>query len=61
MVFFFFWLDVYGCVLSQSNHEHFQKLIESPITVRQKEERDIPVPQDNLKGKSCFADSFLVP
>ena len=25
MVFFFFWLDVYGCVLSQSNHEHFQK------------------------------------
>ena len=22
---FFFWLDVYGCVLSQSNHEHFQK------------------------------------
>ena len=25
MVFFFFWLDVYGCVLSQSNHAHFQK------------------------------------
>ena len=22
---FFFWLDVYVCVLSQSNHEHFQK------------------------------------
>ena len=25
LLFFFFWLDVYGCVLSQSNHEHFQK------------------------------------
>ena len=39
---------------------YFQKLIESPTTVRQKEERDIPGPQDNLEGKSCLADSFLV-
>ena len=38
----------------------FQKLIESPTTVRQKEERDIPGPQDNLEGKSCLADLFLV-
>ena len=40
---------------------YFQKLIESPTTVRQKEERDIPGPRDNLEGKSCLADSFLVP
>ena len=39
---------------------HFQKLIESPTTVRQKEERDIPGPWDNLEGKSCLAGSFLV-
>ena len=38
---------------------YFQKLIESP-TIRQKEERDIPGPRDNLEGKSCLADSFLV-
>ena len=35
---------------------HFQKLIESPI-VRQKEERDIPGPQDNPEGKSCLGGS----
>ena len=40
---------------------HFQKLIESPTTVRQKEERDIPGPWDNFQGKSCLADSFLIP
>ena len=40
---------------------HFQKLIESPTTVRQKEERDIPGPRDNFQGKSCLAGSFLVP
>ena len=40
---------------------YFQKLIESPTTVRQKEERDIPGPRDNLEGKSCLAGSFLVP
>ena len=40
---------------------YFQKLIESPTTVRQKEERDIPGPWDNLEGKSCLAGSFLVP
>ena len=39
---------------------HFQKLIESPTTVRQKEERDLPGPRDNLEGKSCLAGSFLV-
>ena len=39
---------------------YLQKLIESPTTVRQKEERDIPGPRDNLEGKSCLADSFLV-
>ena len=39
---------------------YFQKLIKSPTTVRQKEERDIPGPRDNLEGKSCLADSFLV-
>ena len=37
-----------------------QKLIESPKTVKQKEERNIPGPRDNLEGKSCLADSFLV-
>ena len=37
-----------------------QKLIKSPTTVRQKEERDIPGPWDNLEGKSCLAGSFLV-
>ena len=31
---------------------YFQKLIESPTTVRQKEERGIPGPRDNLEGKS---------
>ena len=40
---------------------YFQKLIESPTTVRQKKERDILGPRDNLEGKSCLADSFLVP
>ena len=40
---------------------YFQKLIESPTTVRQKEERGIPGPQGNLEGKSCLADSFLIP
>ena len=40
---------------------YFQKLIESPTTVRQKEERDIPGPRDNLEGKSCLAGSSLVP
>ena len=40
---------------------YFQKLIESPTTIRQKEERAIPGPQDNLEGKSCLADSFLIP
>ena len=40
---------------------NFQKLIESPTTVRKKDERDIPGPWDNLKGKSCLADSFLIP
>ena len=39
---------------------YFQKLIESPTTVRQ-EERDIPGLWDNLKGKSCLAESFLIP
>ena len=39
---------------------HFQKLIESPTTVRQKEESDIPGPWGNLEGKSCFTDSFLI-
>ena len=39
---------------------HFQKLIESPTTVRQKEERDILGPWDNLEGKSCLAGSFLI-
>ena len=34
---------------------YFQKLIESPTTVRQKEERDIPGPRGNLEGKSCLA------
>ena len=36
---------------------YFQKSIESPTTVRQKEEKDILGPRDNLKGKSCLADS----
>ena len=40
---------------------YFQKLIESPTTVRQKEERDIPGPQDTLEGKSCLAGSSLIP
>ena len=39
---------------------YFQKSIESSTTVRQKEERDIPGPRDNLEGKSCLADSFLI-
>ena len=39
---------------------YFQKLIESPPTVRQKEERDIPGPRNNLEGKNCHAGSFLV-
>ena len=69
----FFWLDVYDPVLSQSNHEHFQKGLDFSRealllyfifpkinrtvskTVRQKDERDIPGPQDNLEGKSCPA------
>ena len=66
-LFFFFSRGVCGHVLSQSNHEHFQKgldfagrpyyyvfyfqkLIESPTTIRQKEERDILRPWDNLGG-----------
>ena len=40
---------------------YFQKLIESPTTVRQKEERDILGPRDNLEGKGCLAGSFLIP
>ena len=40
---------------------YFQKLIESPTTVRPKEERDKPGPGDSLEGKSCLADSFLLP
>ena len=39
---------------------YFEKLKESPTIVRQKEEREIPGPRDNLEGKSCLADSFLV-
>ena len=39
---------------------YFQKLIECPTTVRQKEDRDMPGPWDNLKGKSCLAGSSLV-
>ena len=39
---------------------YFQKLIESLTTVRQKEERDILGPRENLEGKSCLAGSFLV-
>ena len=75
-LFLYFWLDVYGRVLSESNHEHFQKALDfsreallvyiifSKINrqqLRQKEERDIPGLQDNLKGKSCLAVSSLVP
>ena len=37
-----------------------KKLIELPTIVRQKEERDIPGPRDNLEGKSCLAGSSLV-
>ena len=44
----------YYCIL------YFQKLTESPITVRKKEERDTPGPRNNLEGKNCFAGSFLV-
>ena len=40
---------------------YFQKLIESPTAVRQKEERDMPGPRDSLQGKSCPADCFLIP
>ena len=38
-----------------------QKLIESPTTLRQKEERDIPGPRDNPEGKSFLAGSSLIP
>ena len=40
---------------------YFQKLIENPTTVREKEERDIPGPRDNLEGKNCLAGSPLAP
>ena len=40
---------------------YFQKLIESPTKVRQKEETDIPGPRDNLEGKNCLAGSPLAP
>ena len=40
---------------------YFQKLIESPTAVRQKEGRDMPGPRDSLQGKSCPADCFLIP
>ena len=36
----------------------FQKLIESPPTVRQKAERDIPGPRETLEGKSCLQTPF---
>ena len=42
---------------------YFQKLIEIPTTVRQKEERDILGPRNNPEGTSCLAGSsvFLWP
>ena len=40
---------------------YFQKLTESPTTVRQREERDIQGPRDNFEGTSCLAGSSLIP
>ena len=37
---------------------YFQKLIESPTTVRQKEEGDILGPRDNLEGKTALRIPF---
>ena len=37
---------------------NFQKLIESPITVRQKEERDIPAPGTTLRGRAALQIPF---
>ena len=39
---------------------YFQKLIASPTTVRQKEERDIPGPLGQPRGEELLADSFLI-
>ena len=40
---------------------HFQDLIESTITVRQKEKGDKLGPWGNPEEKSCLAGSFLIP
>ena len=40
---------------------HFQDLVESTITVRQKEKGDKLGPWGYPQGRSCLADSFLVP
>ena len=40
---------------------HFQDLVESTITVRQKEKGDKLGPRGDPEGKSCLAGSSLIP
>ena len=40
---------------------HFQDLVESTITERQKEKGDKLGPWGNPEGKSCLGGSFLIP
>ena len=39
---------------------HVQDLVESTVTVRQKEKGDKLGPRGNPEGKSCLAGSFLL-